>query len=99
MVRSTRSKEEKMRKLHKAAVAAAIIGSVSFIASGSATAQGAQNVRGGGGCSSHDFNIDILGEVGIANGLAGDLLNGDGSPGAQSTHVGSEMGCDRGHGH
>jgi hypothetical protein len=61
-------------------------------------AQGTQSMRGGG-CSSHDFNIDILGEVGIANGLAGNLLNGDGSPSAQFTHVGSEMGCDNDHGH
>lgn len=88
-----------MRKLHKAAAAAAIIGSVSFIASAPATAQGRESMRGGGGCSSHDFNLDVLGEVGVLPGLAGNLLNGQGNPGAQITHVGSEMGCDQGHGH
>ncbi|MQY35966.1 hypothetical protein SRB17_39620 [Streptomyces sp. RB17] len=73
-----------MRKLSKAAVAAAVIASVGFIATGTATtaataatAQGAVAPRGG--C------VDILGEVGIANGLAGNLLNGEGSPGAQFT--------------
>ncbi|MEU2712957.1 hypothetical protein [Streptomyces sp. NPDC007205] len=70
-----------MRKLSEAAAAAAVIASVSFIATGTATtaatAQGAVMHRGG--C------VDILGEVGIANGLAGNLLNGEGDPGAQFT--------------
>ncbi|MGP4043941.1 hypothetical protein [Streptomyces sp. 2A115] len=87
-----------MRKLHKAAVAAAILGSISFIGTGTATAQGADGMHGGW-CKSHDLNIDILGQVGIANGLAGNLLNGEGDPGAQYNHVGSEMGCKHGHGH
>ncbi|MER6569939.1 hypothetical protein ABT288_28060 [Streptomyces sp. NPDC001093] len=73
-----------MRKLSKAAVAAAVVASVSFIATGAATtaataatAQGAVMPRGE--C------IDILGEVGIANGVLGNLLNGEGNPGAQIT--------------
>ncbi|EGX58645.1 hypothetical protein SZN_16795 [Streptomyces zinciresistens K42] len=78
-----------MRKLQRAAVAAAMVGSLSFIATGTA---GAQPAYGGDGCRSHDFNLDLLGEVGIANGLAGNLLNGEGSPGAQSTHQGSSCG-------
>ncbi|MEV5873673.1 hypothetical protein AB0L75_05450 [Streptomyces sp. NPDC052101] len=69
-----------MRKLGKAAAAAVIIGSVSFIATGATTAQGAVSMRGGG-CT----NVDVLGEVGVANGLLGNLLNGEGDPGAQST--------------
>ncbi len=76
-----------MGKLHKAAVAAAIIGSVSFISTGPASAQGAVGMHGGG-CESNDTNIDILGEVGIANGVLGNLLNGEGDPGAQSTSMG-----------
>ncbi|MGW2644163.1 hypothetical protein ACWC2T_04415 [Streptomyces sp. NPDC001393] len=78
-----------MRQLSKAAAAAAVIASVSFIATGTATtaataattatARGAVTHRGGGEC------IDILGEVGIANGIAGNLLNGEGNPGAQFT--------------
>lgn len=67
-----------MRKLAKAAVAAAVVASVGFISAGPATAQGAATMHRGG-C------IDILGEVGIANGLAGNLLNGEGNPGAQFT--------------
>ncbi|WP_274560826.1 hypothetical protein [Streptomyces spiramyceticus] len=87
-----------MRKLQKAAVAAAMLGSFSFIAVGTATAQGADSMRGGG-CKSHDLNVDVLGQVGVLNGVAGNLLNGEGNPGAQWNHVGSEMGCEHGHGH
>lgn len=82
-----------MRKVQKAAVAAAIIASFGFIATGPSTAYAA--VSKGGGCESQDLDVDILGEVGIANGLAGNLLNGEGNPGAQITHVGSE--CGYGH--
>ncbi|MEU9209015.1 hypothetical protein AB0D27_13945 [Streptomyces sp. NPDC048415] len=80
-----------MRKLHKAAVAAAIIASIGFIGTGTATAQGAESMRGGG-CKSHDLNLDLLGNVGLLNGVIG--VNDEGSPGAQFTHVGSDMGCD-----
>ncbi|MGW9061147.1 hypothetical protein ACWGPH_31495, partial [Streptomyces sp. NPDC055733] len=45
-------------------------------------------------CGSHDNNIDILGQVGIGNGLGGNLLNGEGNPGAQKTSLGSTMGCN-----
>ncbi|MEU2420070.1 hypothetical protein ABZ619_03235 [Streptomyces sp. NPDC007851] len=80
-----------MRKLQKAAVAVAIVGGVSFMGTGPATALAPQGGHHGG-CRSHDFNLDILGEVGIANGLAGNLLNGEGSPGAQFTDIGSDCG-------
>jgi hypothetical protein len=80
-----------MRKLRKAAVAVAIIGGVSFMGTGPATAQAAGGAQGGG-CKSHDLNIDVLGEVGVLNGLGGNLLNGEGSPGAQFTDIGSECG-------
>ncbi|MFG3201096.1 hypothetical protein [Streptomyces sp. NPDC048192] len=80
-----------MRKLGKAAVAAAVIGGVSLMGVGPASAA-APSGGHGGGCRSHDFNIDILGEVGIANGLGGNLLNGEGSPGAQITDIGSDCG-------
>ncbi|WP_046730658.1 hypothetical protein [Streptomyces humi] len=82
-----------MRKLQKAAVAVAIIGGVGFMGTVPATAL-PQGGHHGGGCRSHDFNLDILGEVGIANGLAGNLLNGEGSPGAQFTDMGSDCGHD-----
>ncbi|MEU6670636.1 hypothetical protein [Streptomyces sp. NPDC046727] len=79
-----------MRKVQKAAVAAAIVAGLSYIGSGASPAQAA--VMGGGGCKSHDMNIDILGEVGVLNGLAGNLLNGEGNPGAQYTDIGSDCG-------
>ncbi|UQA93979.1 hypothetical protein [Streptomyces halobius] len=78
-----------MGKLRKAAVVAAVLGSVGFLGTGPAYA------GGGSHCKSHDFNLDILGEVGILNGLLANLLNGEGSPGAQATHLGSTCG---GHG-
>ncbi|AWE50491.1 MULTISPECIES: hypothetical protein [Streptomyces] len=81
-----------MRKLQRAALAAAVIGSLTCIATGTASAQPAY---GGDGCHSHDFNLDILGEVGLLNGLGGNLINGEGSPGAQHTHLGSS--CGGGH--
>ncbi|MFE2513313.1 hypothetical protein [Streptomyces naganishii] len=31
---------------------------------------------------------------GRATGLAGNLLNGEGDPGAQQSHLGSTMGCN-----
>lgn len=79
-----------MRRFQKAAVATVIISSVSFMGIGPATA-----AAQGGGCRSHDLNIDILGQVGILNGLGANLINGEGSPGAQVTDIGSD--CDGGY--
>ncbi|MFF3915011.1 hypothetical protein ACFYZB_16210 [Streptomyces sp. NPDC001852] len=88
-----------MHKLHKAAVLVAALGSVGLLASGTAYA-GGQGGGGGGAsvlqssnCKSHDLNVDVLGEVGILNGVLGNALNGEGDPGAQDTHIGSTMGC------
>ncbi|WP_438484694.1 hypothetical protein [Streptomyces sp. S186] len=88
-----------MRKLYKAAVLAAAIGSVGFLGAGTANAYGGQgggqfDIKQGSQCRSHDLNVDVLGEVGILNGLLGSALNGEGSPGAQATHMGSTMGCN-----
>ncbi|WP_329234167.1 hypothetical protein [Streptomyces canus] len=80
-----------MRKLHKAAVAVAIISGFSLMGTVPATAQAAGDAHGGG-CKSHDLNIDILGEVNLLGGLGGNLINGEGSPGAQSTDIGSDCG-------
>ncbi|EST25606.1 hypothetical protein [Streptomyces roseochromogenus] len=88
-----------MHKLHKTAVLVAAIGSVGLLASGPAYAGG----EGGGGgssamqsanCRSHDLNLDVIGELGILNGALGNAINGEGDPGAQSTHIGSTMGCN-----
>ena len=85
-----------MRKLRNAAVLVAALGSIAFVG-GTAQAAGGDNhfnVSQSSTCKSHDLNLDVLGEVGIANGLAGNLLNGEGNPGAQDTHLGSDMGCN-----
>jgi hypothetical protein len=92
-----------MHKLRKAAVLVAALGSVGLLSAGAAHADGGPGGRGHGGglnvfqsttCRSHDANVDILGQVGVANGLGGNLLNGEGNPGAQDTHLGSSMGCN-----
>lgn len=89
-----------MRKLRKAAVLVAAIGSVGLVTAGPAHADGHGDGHGGSAtvmqssnCRSHDLNLDLLGEVGILNGALGSALNGEGDPGAQSSHVGSTMGC------
>ncbi|KOV61508.1 hypothetical protein [Streptomyces sp. MMG1121] len=81
-----------MRKISKVAAAAAIITGFSVMGVGTATAQAAE-VMHGGGCRSHNLNVDVLGEVGILNGLAGNVLNGEGNPGGQITDFGE---CDHG---
>ncbi|MEV5877882.1 hypothetical protein AB0L75_27385 [Streptomyces sp. NPDC052101] len=90
-----------MHKLRNTAVLVAALGSVGLLASGTAYAGG----EGGGGgtsamqssnCRSHDLNVDVIGELGILNGALGNALNGEGDPGAQSTHIGSTMGCSNG---
>ena len=88
-----------MNKLHKAAILAAALSTVGLVGAGTAYAGGDHggqkvSVLQSANCKSHDLNLDILGEVGIANGLGGNLLNGEGDPGAQGTHIGSTMGCN-----
>ncbi|MFJ8633837.1 hypothetical protein [Streptomyces sp. NPDC093568] len=93
-----------MHKLRKAAVVVAALGTVGLLGAGTATADG----HGGHGkkdgdkfsvlqssnCKSHDLNVDVLGQVGVLNGLLGSALNGEGHPGKQDTHLGSSMGCN-----
>ena len=92
-----------MHKLRKAAVLVAALGSLGMLAAG--TAQAHDGGHGGKGgdrfnigqsttCRSHDLNLDILGQVGILNGLLGNGLNGEGNPGSQQTSLGSSMGCN-----
>lgn len=86
-----------MRKLRKAAVLVAALGTVGLLGAGSAHAGSGGDgfdIKQSSVCTSHDLNLDILGEVGIANGLGGNLLNGEGNPGAQLTEIGSSQGCD-----
>ncbi|MEU1008482.1 hypothetical protein [Streptomyces sp. NPDC005890] len=89
-----------MHKLRMAAVLVAAFSSVGLLGAGAAHA--GQGGKGGDAfdikqkstCTSHDANVDVLGEVGILNGLGGNLLNGEGNPGAQATDIGSTMGCN-----
>ncbi|GAU68797.1 hypothetical protein SSP35_09_00400 [Streptomyces sp. NBRC 110611] len=96
-----------MRKLHKAAVMVAALGSIGLLAGGTAFAADGGHQGGGkdkaseswkigqgSSCRSHDLNVDVLGEVGILNGVLGNALNGEGPAGAQSTPIGSSMGCN-----
>ncbi|POX64871.1 hypothetical protein C3492_03800 [Streptomyces sp. Ru62] len=90
-----------MHKVRMAAVLVAAFGSLGLLGAGAAHAdqgwgKGGDkfDVKQSSTCSSHDLNLDILGEVGIGNGLGGNLLNGEGNPGAQATHIGSTMGCN-----
>ncbi|MFS4092227.1 hypothetical protein [Streptomyces sp. AF1A] len=80
-----------MSRLRKAAVGIALVGGISLMGIGPASAHAAGGGHGGG-CKSHDFNMDLFGEVGLANGLFGNVLNGEGNPGAQFTSFGSECG-------
>ncbi|MFF4949740.1 hypothetical protein ACWC2K_10535 [Streptomyces chattanoogensis] len=88
-----------MRKLQKAAVVGAILGSVGALGAGTASAHGEAgahdiDVTQNTSCRSHDMNVDILGSVGALNGLAGNALNGEGHPGGQTTRMGASMGCN-----
>ncbi|MBX7551535.1 hypothetical protein K1Y78_26720 [Streptomyces sp. tea 10] len=69
----------------RTAVAASALAVVAVLgAAGGASAGGH-----GHWCKTHDLNIDILGQVGLLNGLLGNALNGEGNPGAQFGGVGS----------
>ncbi|TKS96454.1 hypothetical protein E4U91_37445 [Streptomyces lasalocidi] len=90
-----------MRKLRTAAVLIAVLGNAAFMGAGFAQADqswgmgdsSGLNISQSTNCESHDSNIDVLGQVGIGNGLGGNLLNGEGNPGSQQTSLGSSMGC------
>ncbi|MFI6008430.1 hypothetical protein ACIBAG_06325 [Streptomyces sp. NPDC051243] len=95
-----------MHKLRKAAVLVAALSTIGLVGAGTAHADGrgwGDGHRGGGNkvkvqqstsCKSHDLNIDILGIVGVLNGLLGNGVNGEGLSGSQSNHLGSTMGCN-----
>ncbi|GAA3840547.1 hypothetical protein GCM10022403_086010 [Streptomyces coacervatus] len=88
-----------MHKLHKAAVLVVTLGSVGLLSAGTATATGNDDHGGkavlqSSQCKSHDLNVDVLGQVGVLNGVLGNALNGEGNSGGQDTHVGSSTGCN-----
>ncbi|GAA3295470.1 hypothetical protein [Streptomyces cinereospinus] len=87
-----------MRKLRNVAVLVAAIGSIGLVGGTAHADQGKGgdkfDITQSSQCKSHDLNLDLLGQVGLLNGLLGNGLNGEGNPGAQSTHIGSTMGCN-----
>lgn len=85
-----------MRKLQRAAVVATMVGSVGFFGVGTAVAGGGPDIEVNqkSTCKSHDLNISILSNIGILNGALGNLLNGEGDPGATESEQGSEQGCN-----
>ncbi|MBL1080563.1 hypothetical protein JK359_00995 [Streptomyces actinomycinicus] len=88
-----------MRKFQKAVLVGALLGSVSALGGGTAAfAHGEPghdlDITQGTECRSHDMNIEVLGNVSALTGLAANLLNGEGNPGAQQSHLGSDMGCN-----
>jgi hypothetical protein len=85
-----------MHKLRKAAVLVAALASAGVLTAGTAHADGGgqgNSVLQSTECKSHDLNIDVLGIVGVLNGVLGSGANGEGDAGSQSTHLGSTMGC------
>ncbi|WP_043262664.1 hypothetical protein [Streptomyces sp. CT34] len=88
-----------MRKLQKTAVVAVVLGSFGFLGAGTAYAHGEKggtdiDIKQGSQCRSRDANVNVLGEVGVLNGLAGNALGGEGPAGGQSTTMGSSVGCN-----
>lgn len=45
-------------------------------------------------CSTTEENIDVQGQYGVQNGREGNRSNGEGSPGSQTTILGSRQGCN-----
>jgi len=91
-----------MRKLRTAAVLVAALSTVGLVGAGTAQAhdgggkggEGKVSVLQSSNCRSHDFNLDILGQVNLLGGALGNAFNGEGNAGAQDTHIGSSMGCN-----
>ncbi|WP_225828693.1 hypothetical protein [Streptomyces naphthomycinicus] len=88
-----------MRKLRNVAVLVAALGTIGLVGGTAHAGEGGKggdkfNITQSSHCKSHDLNLDVLGEVGLLNGLLGNALNGEGNPGAQATEMGSTMGCN-----
>lgn len=45
-------------------------------------------------CSTIEENVDVQGQFGFQNGREGNRSNGEGSPGSQTTILGSRQGCN-----
>ncbi|MEV6111366.1 hypothetical protein AB0L59_02345 [Streptomyces sp. NPDC052109] len=88
-----------MHKLRTAAVILAAFGSVGLLGAGTAHADqdwgkkdGDEfNIQQSNHCRTHDLNVNVLGNLGLLNGLLG--LNDEGNAGAQNNTVGSKLSC------
>lgn len=45
-------------------------------------------------CSTIDENVDVQGQIGFQNGREANRSNSEGSPGSQTTDLGSSQGCN-----
>ncbi|MFJ8534212.1 hypothetical protein [Streptomyces sp. NPDC093591] len=45
-------------------------------------------------CTTIEENVDVQGQFGYQNGREGNRANGEGSPGTQTTNLGSRQGCN-----
>ncbi|MBX9395071.1 hypothetical protein K4749_16030 [Streptomyces sp. TRM72054] len=45
-------------------------------------------------CTTTEENVDVQGQSGFQNGREGNRSNGEGSPGSQTTILGSSQGCN-----
>lgn len=52
------------------------------------------DIRQSTSCRTHEANVDVLGNVGILNGLLANAGGGEGDSGVQSTKIGSTAGCN-----
>ncbi|WP_369393376.1 hypothetical protein AB5J72_41885 [Streptomyces sp. CG1] len=97
-----------MRKTRKTAVVAVLLGTVGFLGVGTACAHGQGHEHHGREnkennttkimqsttCTTTEENTDVQGESGFGNGREGNRSKGKGSPGPQTTNVGSSLGCN-----
>jgi hypothetical protein len=84
-----------MRMIQKAAVVAAMLGSVGFIGAGTAAAHGDEgpdvDVNQSVTCKSHDLNLNLLN--GLGHFSLGGLLGNEGDNGTQDFKAGSANKC------
>jgi hypothetical protein len=89
-----------MRKLQKVAVVAAMLAGMGFVGAGSAFADDGGhggdefNVWQSNKCDQHNLDLNILGNVGLLDGVLGNGLNGKGDPGDQDNSTGSNQVCN-----
>ncbi|WP_406391137.1 hypothetical protein [Streptomyces sp. NBC_00887] len=83
-----------MRKLQKAAVVVAMLGSVGFIGAGTAVAGGHGEpdieVKQSASCQQHDTSVNVLSNLSALNGVLSGLIGNEGDPGRSDQNIGSQ---------